>query len=149
MHQIIGWLLSQARTLLAPGTGRRARRPQRRTALRETALAWLTPPAAAPEPIHPSGVDLNSRPRTILDPHLVAAPTELMACPHLDEPPAGTLVRPYIDQDAWRRELDAIEAAYEARQQAFRRAAAAAAATNHPDPGYTYPGAHTLVGAVA
>ncbi|WP_043471059.1 hypothetical protein [Kitasatospora sp. MBT66] len=134
MHQIIGWLLSRVRTLLAPGTGQRARRPQHRTALRETALALITPPPT-PEATHLPAAGLRRE-----------SPAH-----HLqrEEPIGGTLVRPYVDRDAWRRELDEIQAAYEASQLEVRRAAAAAAAAGYPDPGYTYPGAHTLAGAVA
>ncbi|MGK4580563.1 hypothetical protein [Kitasatospora sp. HPMI-4] len=55
---------------------------------------------------------------------------------------ACALVRPYIDREAWRAELD------EMQRQFARREALRAAGAGLPDPGYTYPGAHTLAGAV-
>ncbi|SDT69941.1 hypothetical protein SAMN05216371_3875 [Streptomyces sp. TLI_053] len=135
MHQIIGWLLSRVRTLLAPGPGRRARRPQHLTALRETALALITPPPA-PSPVRPPINGLSCGPWA-----------------HRPRPyePQAASVRPYVSWDAWLAELDAMEmeVQHEVAQQARRRAAAAAASAGHPDPGYTYTGAHHFAGAQA
>ncbi|MFJ6774698.1 hypothetical protein ACIQOV_27700 [Kitasatospora sp. NPDC091257] len=55
----------------------------------------------------------------------------------------GPLVRPHVDHDAWRAGLD------EMQRQYHRREALRAVAEGLPDPGYTYPGAHTLARAVA
>ncbi|MBP0452980.1 hypothetical protein J5Y04_26040 [Kitasatospora sp. RG8] len=55
----------------------------------------------------------------------------------------GPLVRPYVDPAAWRAELDEMQRQYE------RREALRAVAEGQPDPGYTYPGAQCLAGAVA
>ncbi|MFI1524874.1 hypothetical protein [Kitasatospora cineracea] len=55
----------------------------------------------------------------------------------------GPLIRPHIDHAAWRAELDEMQRQYE------RREALRAVAEGQPDPGYTFPGAHTLAGAVA
>ncbi|MFD8749744.1 hypothetical protein ACFV0O_01960 [Kitasatospora sp. NPDC059577] len=50
---------------------------------------------------------------------------------------------PYVDHAAWRAELDEMQRQYE------RREALRAVAEGQPDPGYTYPGAQHLAGAVA
>ncbi len=132
MNHFIGWLLGCIRTLLATGTGHRARRPQHRTALRETALAWI--PTPAPTPVRP--------PTARRDP-------EARAYGGHDDDLQGPLVRPYVDTEAWRRELDEMQAEYEVAQLTARRAAAAAAAAGNPDPGYTYVGVHRFAGTPA
>ncbi len=67
-----------------------------------------------------------------------------------ENPYAGPLVRPYVDHAAWRAELDAMQREFEEReQQRVRREALRAVVMGQPDPGYTFPGAHTLAGAVA
>ncbi|MFB7470087.1 hypothetical protein [Kitasatospora sp. NPDC056184] len=60
-----------------------------------------------------------------------------------ENPYAGPLVRPYVDPGAWRAELDEMQRQYEQRE------ALRAVAEELPDTGYTFPGAHTLAGAVA
>ncbi|WP_033825224.1 hypothetical protein [Kitasatospora sp. MBT63] len=67
-----------------------------------------------------------------------------------ENPYVGPLVRPYVDHTAWLAELDEMQRQYEEReQQRERREALRAVVMGKPDPGYTYPGAHTLAGAVA
>ncbi|MED7951058.1 hypothetical protein PUR61_04825 [Streptomyces sp. BE20] len=56
---------------------------------------------------------------------------------------ASPLVRPYVDRAAWLAELDEMQRQYE------RREALRAVAEKLPDTGHTFPGAHTLAGAVA
>ncbi|MGX4737080.1 hypothetical protein [Kitasatospora griseola] len=67
-----------------------------------------------------------------------------------DQPLPGPLVRPYIHHAAWLAELDEMQREYEEMQrQRVRREALRAVVLGLPDTGYTYPGAHTLAGAVA
>ncbi len=67
-----------------------------------------------------------------------------------ENPYAGPMVRPYVDRDAWLAELDEMQRQYEEQQrQRERRAALRAVVMGFPDPGYTFPGAHALAGAVA
>lgn len=63
--------------------------------------------------------------------------------PKSDRLHMGPLVRPHIDHDARRAGLDEMQRQYD------RRETLRAVAEGLPDPGYTYPGAHTLARAVA
>ncbi|MEV7777778.1 hypothetical protein [Kitasatospora sp. NPDC088351] len=130
MTQLIGWLLSHARTFLATGSGRRARRPRYFSAIREHTLELITPTARTADPIRP-----------------VVDGLRCSAGAHRPHPYGeGASVRPYIDWGAWLAELDEMEREVqrEAGQQALRREALAAASSGLPDTGYTYPEAQTL-----
>ncbi|MFE4516356.1 hypothetical protein ACFRMQ_19415 [Kitasatospora sp. NPDC056783] len=79
-----------------------------------------------------------------------STPAPYEPTPEPDRLSTGPLVRPYIDHDAWRAELDDMQRDYNERQrQRERREALRAVGEGRPDTGYTYPGAHTLAGAVA
>ncbi|WP_189275715.1 hypothetical protein [Kitasatospora griseola] len=67
-----------------------------------------------------------------------------------EQPLPGPVTRPYIDRSRWLAELDEMQSQYEEMQrQRARREALRAVVLGLPDTGYTYPGAHTLAGAVA
>ncbi|MGW2543674.1 hypothetical protein ACWC5I_23065 [Kitasatospora sp. NPDC001574] len=121
MNQLIGWLLSHARILLATGPGRRARRPRRLSTIREFAVAAITPAVPAVR-------------RPILPARPQCDPWE-----HRTHP--GPLVRPYVDWHAWRAELDEME------REVQQRAVLTSATAGLPSAGHTY--AYSLAGATA
>ncbi|MFJ3218337.1 hypothetical protein ACIPLC_20755 [Kitasatospora sp. NPDC086801] len=90
---------------------------------------------------------VSAEPKPI--PAAVAAPVITRRADY-EAPFVSALVRPYVDRNAWLAELDAMQREFEEReQQRARRDALRAVVMGEPDPGYTFPGAHTLAGAVA
>ncbi|MFJ2806156.1 hypothetical protein [Kitasatospora sp. NPDC087271] len=90
---------------------------------------------------------VSAEPRPVLA--AVAAPITARRADY-ETPYVSALVRPYVDRNAWLAELDAMQREFEEReQQRARREALRAVVAGQPDPGYTFPGAHTLAGAVA
>ncbi|MER6365055.1 hypothetical protein [Kitasatospora sp. NPDC001527] len=109
-----------------------------------TALAyWLTT-----EPT-PAGRHRATPRRAASDPAVppTAVPRQPEQHPETPTEPddlyVGPLLRAHIDRTAWLAELDEMQRQYQ------RREALRAAAEGQPDPGYTYPGAHAVTGAVA
>ncbi|MER6360120.1 hypothetical protein [Kitasatospora sp. NPDC001527] len=128
-------LLELLRALLATGTGRHGR-PSPFTPIRLGILVILTRTIEARrepvrEPIQPKITGQYCAPWAQRE-----NPWALQ-----EDVYQGPTVRPFIDRDGWLAELDEIERQYS------RREALEAAAEGLPDTGYTYPGAHTLVGA--
>ncbi|WP_457031148.1 hypothetical protein [Kitasatospora sp. P5_F3] len=96
--------------------------------------------ASAPEPYQGRHRATGTTPAPV---RIVMDGQRLACWVERENPYEGPLVRPYVDHDAWRAELDEME------RQFRRREALRAVAEGLSDPGYTYSGAHTLAGAVA
>ncbi|KJK57405.1 hypothetical protein [Saccharothrix sp. ST-888] len=122
MRELIADLFAALRLFLAPGTGSRGK-PSPLAPLRRRALALIPEPKA--EPATPAAAE-------------PAHPEQSG-----EDLEWGPLVRPYVDHATWRAELDEMQRQYE------RREALRAVAEGMSDPGYTYPGAQRLAGAMA
>ncbi|MFJ7907462.1 hypothetical protein [Kitasatospora sp. NPDC096204] len=123
MHHLIVWLVRRTLGLFLPARGKHR--------------AVQAPAAAVPAPA-----------ATRISASSVPAPYE--PNPEPGRLYMGPLIRPHIDHDAWLTELDEMQRQYDEQQrQQERREALRTAALGLPDPGYTYPGAHALSGAVA
>ncbi|MFD4659361.1 hypothetical protein ACFWP2_27450 [Kitasatospora sp. NPDC058444] len=137
-------LLEFLRTILATGTGRRGR-PSPLAPIRLGILSLLT---RAIETQREAASEAQHQPaREPIRPKITGqycAPWAQRANPWAQQEVLyqGPTVRPFIDRDGWRAELDEIERQY------LRQEALLAAAEGRPDTGYSYPGAHAL-GAVA